>query len=63
MADGYRLSTMDEDRWALVNERELIDAAVECDPKGSAVVEHVNAEANVITALICHADGKRPSSV
>jgi hypothetical protein len=33
------------------------------DPKGSAVVEHVNAEANVITALICHADGKRPASV
>jgi hypothetical protein len=33
------------------------------DPKGSAVVEHVNAETNVLTALICHADGKRPFSV
>jgi hypothetical protein len=33
------------------------------DPKGSAVVEHVNAEANIITALICHANGERPSSV
>jgi RNA polymerase sigma-70 factor, ECF subfamily len=27
MVDGHRLSTMDEDRWALVDERELIDAA------------------------------------
>lgn len=27
MVDGHRLSTMDEDRWALVDERDLIDAA------------------------------------
>lgn len=33
------------------------------DPQGSVLVEHVNAEANIITALICHADGKRPASV
>jgi hypothetical protein len=33
------------------------------DPQGSLLVEHVNAEANVLTALICHADGKRPGSV
>lgn len=33
------------------------------DPKGSAVVEHVNAEATVITALICHGDAKKPTSV
>lgn len=34
------------------------------DPPGvNTLVEHVNAEANIITALICHADGKRPSSV
>jgi hypothetical protein len=34
------------------------------DPAGvSNLVEHVNAEANIITALICHADGKRPASV
>jgi hypothetical protein len=32
-------------------------------PSLSNLVEHVNAEANIITALICHADGKRPSSV
>jgi hypothetical protein len=34
------------------------------DPSGvSNLVEHVNAEANIMTALICHADGKRPASV
>jgi hypothetical protein len=27
------------------------------------VVESINAEANIITALVCHADGKRPASV
>jgi hypothetical protein len=32
------------------------------DP-ASHLVEDVNAEANIITALICHADGKHPSSV
>jgi hypothetical protein len=32
------------------------------DPQGSLLVEHVNAEANIITALICHADGKKPAS-
>lgn len=33
------------------------------DPQGSLLVEHVNAEANIITALICRVDGKRPASV
>jgi hypothetical protein len=34
------------------------------DPPGvNTLVEHVNAEANIITALICHADGKRHASV
>jgi hypothetical protein len=33
------------------------------DPLNSTLVEDVNAEANIITALICHADGKRPASV
>jgi hypothetical protein len=33
------------------------------DPQGSLLVEHVNAEANIITALICHADGEKPASV
>jgi hypothetical protein len=34
------------------------------DPAGvSTLVEHVNAETNIITALICHADGKKPASV
>lgn len=32
-------------------------------PYGNHLVEDVNAEANVITALICHADGRRPGSV
>jgi hypothetical protein len=29
----------------------------------STLVADVNAEANAITALICHADGKKPASV
>jgi hypothetical protein len=33
------------------------------DPAGTNVVEDVNAEANIITALICHADGERSSNV
>lgn len=33
------------------------------DPPTTRLVENVNAEANIITALICHADGKRPGSV
>jgi hypothetical protein len=33
------------------------------DPAGTHGVEDVNAEASIITALICHADGERPSSV
>jgi hypothetical protein len=33
------------------------------DPAGSHLVEDVNAEANIITALICHADGGKPRSV
>jgi hypothetical protein len=33
------------------------------DPTLSHLVEDVNAEANIITALICHADGKKPTSV
>ncbi len=33
------------------------------DPKGTTLVEDVNAEANIITALICHADGNKPGSV
>jgi hypothetical protein len=32
-------------------------------PYVSRLGENVNGEANVITALICHADGKRPGSV
>jgi hypothetical protein len=31
--------------------------------KPGPLVEQVNAQANVITALICHTDGKRPASV
>lgn len=30
------------------------------DPPGTTLVQHVNAEANLISALICHADGKQP---
>jgi hypothetical protein len=33
------------------------------DPKDTKLVEDVNAEANVITAIICRTDGLRPSSV
>jgi hypothetical protein len=33
------------------------------DPQNSNLVEDINAETNIITALICHADGKRPASV
>jgi hypothetical protein len=33
------------------------------DPAGTHVVEDVNAEANIITALICHADGMQPTKV
>jgi len=33
------------------------------DPTQSHLVEDVNAEANIITALICRATGKRPTSV
>jgi hypothetical protein len=33
------------------------------DPPSTNLVENVNAETNVITALICHADGKKPASV
>jgi hypothetical protein len=33
------------------------------DPAQSSLVENVNAEANIITALICHADGEKPASV
>lgn len=33
------------------------------DPPASHLVEDVNAEANVITALICHADGRQPVSI
>jgi hypothetical protein len=33
------------------------------DPSGTRVVEDVNAEANIITALICHMDGRRPAQV
>lgn len=33
------------------------------DPPTTRLVETVNSEANIITALICHADGKRPKSV
>jgi hypothetical protein len=33
------------------------------DPSFSHLVEDVNAEANIITALICHADGKKPEKV
>jgi hypothetical protein len=33
------------------------------NPLTTHLVEDVNAEANIITALICHADGKLPSSV
>jgi hypothetical protein len=33
------------------------------DPAQSHLVENVNAEANIITALICNADGKKPASV
>ncbi len=33
------------------------------DPKSTHLVEDVNAEANIITALICHADGSKPAKV
>jgi len=33
------------------------------DPPNMQTVENINGEANVITALICHSDGKKPSSV
>jgi len=33
------------------------------DPKNTHLVENVNAEANIITALICHADGSKPAKV
>jgi len=33
------------------------------DPPSMDTVENVNAETNIITALICHADGKKPASV
>jgi hypothetical protein len=33
------------------------------DPAGTHLVEDVNAEANIVTALICHSDGNRPSAV
>lgn len=34
------------------------------DPPGvNTLVEHVNAETNIMTALICHADGRKPTSV
>lgn len=33
------------------------------DTAGSALVYHVDSEANIIAALICHADGGRPASV
>jgi len=33
------------------------------DPPGSQLVEAVNAEANIITAVICNADGDKPASV
>jgi hypothetical protein len=46
--------------FATVQHALLIDR----DPPGVyTLVEHVNAEANIITALICHADSKRPTSV
>jgi hypothetical protein len=32
-------------------------------PYGNHLVESVNAEANIITGLICHADGMKPASV
>jgi hypothetical protein len=32
-------------------------------PSAQSLVPDINAEANIITALICHADGKRPASV
>jgi hypothetical protein len=33
------------------------------DPQNSNLVENINAEANIITALICHADANKPASV
>lgn len=33
------------------------------DPAGIRLVEDVNSEANIITALICHADGSQPARV
>lgn len=33
------------------------------NPPQTSLVQDVNAEANIITALICHADGKQPASV
>ncbi len=37
--------------------------ATDHDPAGTTLNEDVNAEANVITALICHTDGGKPRSV
>lgn len=33
------------------------------DPPGSRLVEEVNAEANILAAIICHGDGNRPKTV
>lgn len=33
------------------------------DPSGTQLNYHVNAEANLIAALICHGDGRRPAKV
>jgi hypothetical protein len=39
------------------------DLIADRDPPNTHLVEDVNGEANIIIALICHADGKKPASV
>ncbi len=39
------------------------DLAAGRNPPDDSLVQDVNGEANIITALICHADGRRPSRV
>jgi len=41
-------------------QRDLITGT---DPQGVHLVEDLNAEANIMTALVCHADGEQPKSV
>jgi hypothetical protein len=50
---GYSFNDLQQ---ALITSKDL-------RPPPNHLVEDVNAEANIMTALICHADGKKPASV